>query len=187
MTKKVLFLITITDQLTLQCHIINKNKTEIKINENQPITISFNMNEIIICKETENQINFINEWINQPEIFKEYTITFQEKEYNVIAEVLFSLIIYQFKQIIEKQFIISERRIKLPQSSQHLFINRLKVALDAVGLKGHEFDIPDFDYEKQGEIFDEILMKYKEFNKYKILFNKRNISHLIDNTKPFKE
>ena len=42
------------------------------------------MNEILIGNETEKSINFFTDLIHQPQEYKEYKITYQNKEYKVI-------------------------------------------------------------------------------------------------------
>ena len=78
----------------------NKIKYIIKNNDNiiqeeteyLPMSISFDMNEIIIHKQRNDSFDFFNDFVNNPNEFKEYSISYQGKEYEVIAEVLFSLI-----------------------------------------------------------------------------------------------
>ena len=76
--------INISEQYKLQCIVIDEKETEhiIKLNKQKddylPINISFDMNEIIIGKETQNSIAFMKEWIDHPEMFKEYQIYYQK-------------------------------------------------------------------------------------------------------------
>ena len=44
----------------------------------------------------------MKDWINNSLEFKQYHIQYQEKEFFLIAEVMFALVINQFKQQIEK-------------------------------------------------------------------------------------
>ena len=53
-------------------------------------------------------------------------------------------------------------------------MNRIKVSLDAIGLKIKEFEFLDFDYQYQGEILHDIIDKYNEYSKYKSLLSKVN-------------
>ena len=125
--------INITEQYQLQCIITDEKETEhiIKLNNQNdnylPITIAFDMNEIIIGKETTNSISFMKEWIDHPEIFKEYQIYYQNKEYTVIAELLFALIINEFKKKIEKDYIIDETVVYIPSHDNRL-IQRMKIS-----------------------------------------------------------
>ena len=132
--------INISQQYQLQCIVIDEKETEhnIKLNNQNddylPITIAFDMNEIIIGKETPNSIDFMKEWIDHPDIFKEYTIQYQNKEYNVIAELLFALIINEYKKKIEKDFIIDETIIYVPSHDNRL-IQRIQISLESIELK----------------------------------------------------
>ena len=102
-------ILSINTSNKIKITILNDQNQEqiIKLNENQqdnylPISIQFDMNEIIFGNQSENSINFMKEWIEQPSEYKEYKITYQNKEYSVISEVLFALFIDQFKKKIEK-------------------------------------------------------------------------------------
>ena len=90
-------LIDINKHNNIKCSIIDSENKEqqIKINENQqdeysPICIAFDMNEIIVNEQRDDSIDFFNDWIEQPEEFKEYEIKYQNKQYSVISEVLFA-------------------------------------------------------------------------------------------------
>ena len=101
--KHCTFQIKINQEYKLKCF-INEEEQEEFITPN----ILFDMNEILINQQNDKAIDFIKEWIEQPNEFKEYKINYQNKEYSVIAEVLFALIIKEYKNKIEKQFIIDE-------------------------------------------------------------------------------
>ena len=105
-------LIDINKHNNNKCSIIDSENKEqqIKINENQqdeysPISIAFDMNEIIVNEQRKDSIDFFADWIEQPEEFKEYEIKYQNKQYSVISEVLFALIMVQYKSKIDKQYI----------------------------------------------------------------------------------
>ena len=66
-------------------------------------------------------------------------------------------------------------------------MNRVKVSLDAVGLKIKDFEFPDYDYQQQGEILHSIIDKYNEYSKYKNLLTRVNRQHLIDNKEVINE
>ena len=178
--------ITISENCQLQFIVIDEKETDhiIKLNNQNddfiPITIAFDMNEIIIGKETPNSIAFMKEWIDHPEIYKEYQIHYQNKEYNVIAELLFALIINEFKKKIEKEFIIDKTKFTLPTQNKEFF-NRFKISLDSIGLKGIQFDDSEYSYEKQGDLLDILIEKNDEYDKFKsIILNRTTLQ--IDNT-----
>ena len=102
-------ILSINKENKIKITILNdQNKEEIiKLNSNQqddylPILITFDMNEIIFGIQSENSINFMKEWIEQPSEYKEYKINYQNKDYNVISELLFALFIDEYKKKIEK-------------------------------------------------------------------------------------
>ena len=43
-----------------------------------------------IIIDVNNVIHFMNDWVSNPDEFKLYEIHYQEKEYSIISEVLFS-------------------------------------------------------------------------------------------------
>ena len=161
-----------------------------------PITIAFDMNEIFICQDTPNSIDFMKDWITNPNDFKLYTINYQNKQYSVIAEVLFAIIMYGFKNKAEKQYIIKSLKYVTP--SNQIFIDRMKVALDSIGLYTLDDNdsIPDFDYQSQGDILHFIIEKCQLYYKLKKKLNYADKvmklspkNHLLtfDNTQPFNE
>ena len=148
------FKITITKEYQIQ---INDGK------EYNP-SIQFDGNEIHFFGN-EDSIDFMKEWMEHPEKFKEYTIKYQGKEYAVIAEVLFALIVNEIKQKKERNEIFTSTEIKVDDNlkKNKQFINRLKVSLESIGMKGIEYDDVEYDYEKQGDLFQEILEKKYKF------------------------
>ena len=115
----------------------------IELKENQveyDCEILFDRNEIIIDSNsisnesnTNNRIRYINDMINNPEEYKKYHIEFQEEEYEVIGEVLFGLMINQFKKKIEKEWIIQESIIHIP-TNNHITMERIRISLESIGL-----------------------------------------------------
>ena len=81
-------------------------------------SISFNMNFITICEENENSINFVKDWMEEPEVFKEYEIYYQNKEYHVISEVLFALMIYEIKKKVQRKVKLIQTRVHVPSTLQ---------------------------------------------------------------------
>ena len=109
-TKHCSFLININKENKIKCLIINDQNQEIliTIDNNQkeeylPITISFNMNEILIGHQTQNSIAFMDEWMNNPTEFKHYKIQFQNQEREVIAEVLLVMKLVLMKLLLINQ------------------------------------------------------------------------------------
>ena len=109
---KVTIKITITKEYKIQIkYIDSENKeTTIKLseNDNEEIDpcISFNGNFISIGQQNENAIHFMQEWISKPEEYKLYSVMYQGKEYSVVSEVLFAVIITEYKRRIEREYII---------------------------------------------------------------------------------
>ena len=178
MTKKVNLTITITEQYQLQCLYSNEENGDrvIKIHENQeiyPFTICLKNNKIIVGEKHEDSIEFIQDLFSKPQDFKLYDIKLYGKEYSVIAEVLFALIINEFKGQIEKEFIIENITVKLPV--QNLKVNsRILTALDSINLRNIQLEEEeiDFEYKSQGEILHKIIRKHEELCKRKRMIEK---------------
>ena len=91
-TKHCSLLININKENKIKCLIINEQNEEILITiddtqkeEHLPITITFNMNKILIGHQTQNSIAFMEEWMTNSSEFKKYKISYQGKEEEVIA------------------------------------------------------------------------------------------------------
>ena len=117
---KVNLKIQINENYHLQCSILNKKGKEIIIklsNSSQKEyipCITFNTNTIDICKHSEISINFIKQWFDNPNDYTMYTVVFQNKTYQLLPEVLFAIIINEFKKVVEKEFIIQNTQIQIP-------------------------------------------------------------------------
>ena len=118
------FQIQINQEYKLKCF-VNEEEQEEFITPN----ILFDMNEILINHQNDKAIDFMKEWIEQPTEFKEYTINYQNKEYSVVAEVLFALIIKEYKNKIDKQLIIDETIVSVPSKNGDLY-NRMTISLE---------------------------------------------------------
>ena len=118
--KCIQFKIRINEQYQLQVSYIDSEKREtiIQLNNNKqdwysPV-ISFRDNKITVCPEDkEDAIEFIEELVEESRRFKIYEIQYQDKDYFAIAEVLFALIINEFKQIVEKEYIITKTVVEI--------------------------------------------------------------------------
>ena len=194
-------LININNENKLKCQIfvgnerIERNVKMFKEQEEYlPMTITFEMNEIIIGEQRETTIDFVQDWFNNPEEFKEYQINYQNKEYKVIAEVLFSLLILQYKEKIEKLYIIDDTTIQIQSTLNDVLFNKISTSLQSIGLKNISINPIEYDYESQGEILLEIIDKNSQYKKWKRILErgkkklgKNNLKEknllTIDNTK----
>ena len=103
---------------------ITNNQIEICPSQNTQTNKLNKLNELNQLNENESyenkenkeikQINIIKDLINQPNTYKLYQIKYQQKQYEITFEVLFALIIDQFKQNIEKKYIIDETIVIAP-------------------------------------------------------------------------
>ena len=117
------FKIEITDEYQMKCSLVDENSFEIPIELEESIqmyfpTLQLEMNRMIIGKSNENHhgnsINYVEELINSPEEYKFYPISYQEREYQVILEVLLALIVDSFKEKVEKEYILRSTEVIFP-------------------------------------------------------------------------
>ena len=156
----------ISNEYKLQCSIINnsnnenKEETKIKIQDKEEYSLQFTLDE--------NNIDFMNDLINKPEEYKIYSIHYFKKEYLVVAEVLFALILDEIVQKVKKEYILEETIIvELPINFEsEILRERINVVLDAIGMKGIEIgEEITYDYSEQGKILNEILEKKETIEK----------------------
>ena len=134
---KVSFKIQITNNYLLYCSVINENDDQIQIHlpdqkeEGYTPCIIFNTNTIEICKLNENSIHFIQHWIENPDDYSSQQIVYQGKEYNVLPEVLFAIIILEFKTIVEKEYVIRETIVEIPSERGKCYV-RIQTSLESI-------------------------------------------------------
>ena len=81
-----------------------------------------------------NQINFFDDFIQNPIEYKLYTIQYQQKSYSIVAEVLIALILNDFVKKVKKEFIIDKTILVMPFENNFLK-QRITVALEKIDLK----------------------------------------------------
>ena len=177
------FKIKITNNYKIQCSIINEEKEIIikllseDLNEEYSSCVSFENNKISICKETNNSIYFLKEWIENPDNYSTKQIFFQNNEYNLLPEVMFSLIINDFKKIIEKEYIIDETIVEI-SSRDHVLLERIKISIEAIGLNNIQINPLSYDYLEQGkQLFDLIQRKERDEKYFQLIQQAEKINH----------
>ena len=174
MSKKLNTLqIIITEQYKLQCHFHCKNDDiypiqlpNITLSENEYLpSLTFTGNSMEIGKNEEHSLHFIQDIIENSNEFKLYSFVYQEKEYEVIAEVLFALLIDKFREVVEKKWILEKIVIVLPRNDRKI-MKRINVSLQGIGLlldENPEKEIEnEYNYEQQGALLEEFLNKQKK-------------------------
>ena len=170
---KVTFKITITKEYTLQITIRDQEGKERIIVETTP-TITFNRNSIDICEEKENTLYFFKKWLQHPDDYSTYLIEFQNKTYNLLPEVFFSLIINEFRKKVEKEFIIENTEIQIEIGNLRV-MERIRVSLDGIGMKGVEIGEDEeigYEYSEQGEYLREVIEKKETIDELKRILEK---------------
>ena len=134
--------IIITNTFTIQCFLIDQENNQIPVylkeqKEEYIPSVSFDNNTISVCPTNTNQntIYFMKDWLEQPDKYIFYSFEFQNKEYSVVSEVFFALIMNEFKRIVEYNWIIDSVSIEIPTENEKIF-ERMKIALDAIGIDG---------------------------------------------------
>ena len=111
-SKQQTFIIKISGNYTLKCSYIDSNNKEIIIKLHNKKEKEYLLATSLIDKNSS--IEFADDLFTKPHDFKLYDIELYGKEYSIIAEVLFALIINEFKQQIEKEYIIENTLVELP-------------------------------------------------------------------------
>ena len=174
--------IIITKEYRIKCCLLDllNRETIIQLNgyqeEYYQMELCFDANKISLSQNGNNSIPFIQDLIENPNDFKVYNIVFQEKEYNIIGEVLFALLVNEFKKQIEKDFIIDKVIIELPRQNK-IANSRILTALDSIGLTNIDLDEEEveYDYSIQEKLLTELLERNEMYNKRERMIEKGNI------------
>ena len=154
MDNKIALKIQINEQYTIKCSYIDSKKKETPIQlHNEIEQEGYLLSSSLIDKKSS--IEFTDDLFTNPQDFKLYNISLYGKEYSVIAEVLFALIINEFKEQIEKEFIIENTIVQLPVNN--LKVNsRIITTLNAIGLQ--QIQLEDDEEASEGDLmFTEIV------------------------------
>ena len=139
------------------------------------MNIEFNSNEIIYCQQqpSENTItNFTEELFANPIEYKRHKFTYQNKEYNVLAETLLILIINQFKEKVDQKGIIDRFLFKTTNTNKEV-LHRIKSSLVSIGIPNNYTPIKH-KHKPREEFYIE-----EEFTIVDLLENINNINDLL--------
>ena len=150
---KIIFKIEITREYKLIYSLISKENQEIIQQEEVTPCILFKKNTIELFQESDKAIHFMQPWLDNPDNFNTYGIEFQNKSYELLPEVVFAIIINEMKKKVEKEYIIEQTEIQLPSDNSKA-LQRIKISLDSLGLRGILFNDFTFDYTHQGEFLE---------------------------------
>ena len=158
----VTFTILITPTYTLHCTISTpETTTPLKLTPDHPDdfhpTVDFTPNHIRIPPTpTSTSLTFLQAFIEHPDDFTPYTVTYHGKTHSVLPEILFAIIINEYKTKIEKCHVIDATVVQTPSRDSFL-ADRLRVSLEAIGLRNIFVNASSFDYSEQGDVLNEIL------------------------------
>ena len=137
-----------------------------QINQQEEQTpIEFSLNE---------SIDFIKNWLEKPEDYSLLNYQFQNTNYQVLPEVIFALIIYDIKKLIERNYIIENTIVELPTENKQI-LQRIKISLQAINLNGIQLDENEeieFDYDEQGDLLQRIIEKKEMYNEYQRMISR---------------
>ena len=91
-----------------------------------------------------------------------------------MPEVIFALIIYDIKKLIERNYIIENTIVELPTENKQI-LQRIKISLQAINLNGIQLDENEeieFDYDEQGDLLQRIIEKKEMYNEYQRMINR---------------
>ena len=110
--------------------------------------------------------------------FPLYNVEFQNKSYQLLPEVLFAIVINEIKRKIEREFIIENTVIELPRDNSQL-IQRIKISLQGINLKGIEINDEEisYDYQQQDDYLQKLLKKKEMIDSYKRMIEKAKEIH----------
>ena len=114
----------------------------------------------------ENTIYFMRRWVEQPDDYSTFPITFQDKEYQLLPEVFFSIVMNEFKNKLERKYIIEETRNIAP-IRDYMILERMRISLESIVLKNIYLKTFFYDYSEQGKQKIEIIEKSKEIEGYR--------------------
>ena len=162
--------ITITKDYQLQVKLIDfQNKeTIVKLSQEHQFdyytpSISFDKNFIRICAQNESAIHFMKKWMEQPEDYSTYQIEYQKREYKLLPEMLFTIIINEFMQPVSREYIIENIEYEIP-TDDFTANQRMKISLNIINIDDEEIK---FNYENQLESLFEILDRKEMIDKIK--------------------
>ena len=89
--------------------------------------IQFDNNEIIICDETKENADWLNDLFDNAQDLKKYIVDYQDKTYELFPESLLTIIIHHLKK--EMKGVIDEIEINIPEDSDQEIIQRIKSSL----------------------------------------------------------
>ena len=109
------------------------SKQGLKINGvDYKANIQFDNNEIIVCDETKENADWLNDLFNNAQDLKKYIVVYQAKKYELLPESLLTLIIFKIKN--QLSGIINEIEINIPEDSDQEIIQRIKSSLLVINI-----------------------------------------------------
>ena len=87
-----------------------------------------------------------------------YSFSYQNQQYSVVAEVLFALLVEEFKSKIQNNCFIYSTLIDVPKEYRSI-TTRINNSLNAIGIVGLKIDTKRYDYKNQFEILKELIKR----------------------------
>ena len=106
--------------------------------------IQFDNNEIIVCDETKENADWLNDLFDNAQDLKKYIVVYQAKKYELLPESLLTLIIFKLKN--QLSGIINEIEINIPEDSDQEIIQRIKSSLLVINIPNSFTEIDEETY-----------------------------------------
>ena len=106
--------------------------------------IQFDNNEIIVCDETKENADWLNDLFDNAQDLKKYIVYYQDKKYELLPESLLTLIIFKLKN--QLSGIINEIEINIPEDSDQEIIQRIKSSLLVINIPNSFTEIDEETY-----------------------------------------
>ena len=135
--------------------------------------IQFDNNEIIVCDETKENADWLNDLFDNAQDLKKYSINYQDKKYELLPESLLTLIIFKLKN--QLSGIINEIEINIPEDSDQEIIQRIKSSLLVINIPNSFTEIDEETYlnkpreefySKEDYIISKIIDGDEEYQRY---------------------
>ena len=121
------------------------SKQGLKINGKEyKAYIQFDNNEIIVCDETKENADWFIEFLDNAQDLKGYSIEYQEKKYEVLAETLLTLIIYKLKK--EMKGVINQFQLIIENDKDKEIAERIKSSLLVINIPNSFTEIDEETY-----------------------------------------
>ena len=121
------------------------SKQGLKINGKEyKANIQFDNNEIISCDDKKENADWFKDLLDSAEDLKRYSIEYQNKKYEVLAETLLTLIVYKFKKQMKE--VINQFELIIENDKNQEIAERIKSSLLVINIPNSFTEIDEETY-----------------------------------------